>query len=80
MVDAHTHFTLLADGRTYEQMAAESDEFLAMAAVRNAAVHLRSGVTTARDNGARNGLGFALREAINRRLVAGPRLSSPADQ
>lgn len=74
LVDAHTHFTLLADGRSYEEMASESDELLAIAAARNAAIHLRSGVTTARDNGSRNMLGFVLRDAIDRGFVDGPRL------
>jgi imidazolonepropionase-like amidohydrolase len=74
LVDAHTHFTLLADGRSYEAMAAASDEVLARGAARNAAIHLRAGVTTARDNGARSRLGFVLREAIDQGLVEGPRL------
>ncbi len=73
-VDAHVHFTLFADGRPYEAMAAESDAMMAFAAARNALVHLRAGVTTARDNGSRNRLGFALRNAIDRGLIPGPRL------
>ena len=50
-VDAHTHFTLFANGTSYEEMATESNELMLMASVRNAGVHLRAGVTTARDNG-----------------------------
>src|SRR5258708_25194387 len=73
-VDAHVHFTLFADGRPYEAMAAEPDAMMAFAAARNALVHLRAGVTTARDNGSRNRLGFALRDAIDRGLIPGPRL------
>ena len=73
-VDAHVHFTLFADGRSYEEMAAEPDEAMAFAAARNALTHLRAGVTTARDNGSRNRLGFALRDAIERGLIPGPRL------
>lgn len=73
-VDAHVHFTLFADGRSYEEMAAEPDATMAFAAARNALIHLRAGVTTARDNGSRNRLGFALRDAIDRGLAAGPRL------
>src|SRR5262249_40314552 len=42
-VDAHVHFTLFADGRSYEAMAAESDAMMAFAAARNALAHLRSG-------------------------------------
>jgi imidazolonepropionase-like amidohydrolase len=73
-VDAHVHFTLFADGRSYEAMAAESDAMMAFVAARNALVHLRSGVTTARDNGSRNRLGFELKAAIDHGLIAGPRL------
>jgi len=73
-VDAHVHFTLFADGRSYEAMAAEPDAMMAFAAARNALTHLRAGVTTARDNGSRNRLGFALKQAIDRGLVAGPGL------
>jgi imidazolonepropionase-like amidohydrolase len=73
-VDAHTHFTLFADGRSYQDMAAEPDGIMLLAGVRNASAHLSAGVTTARDNGSRGANGFLLREAINRRIVAGPRL------
>jgi len=73
-VDAHVHFTLFADGRSYEAMAAESDVTMAFAAARNALVHLRAGVTTARDNGSRNRLGFELKTAIDHGIIAGPRL------
>lgn len=73
-VDAHTHFTLFADGRPYQDMAAEPDGIMLLASVRNAWTHLAAGVTTARDNGSRGANGFILREAINRGIVAGPRL------
>ena len=73
-VDAHTHFTLFADGRPYQDMAAEPDGMMLLASVRNAWTHLEAGVTTARDNGSRGVNGFILREAINRGIVAGPRL------
>jgi imidazolonepropionase-like amidohydrolase len=73
-VDAHTHFTLFADGRPYQDMAAESDGIMLLAGVRNAWAHLSAGVTTARDNGSRRRNGFVLREAISRGIIAGPRL------
>jgi imidazolonepropionase-like amidohydrolase len=74
LVDAHAHLSLFADGRSYENMAAETDERMAMAGAKNASVHLWSGITTARDNGARNRLGFELRDAIERGVIEGPRL------
>jgi len=79
-VDAHTHMTLLADNRGYEEMASETDSMLLLVAARNARAHLESGVTTARDNGSRGDLALVLRDAINRGILRGPRLlaSGPA--
>ncbi len=74
LVDAHSHFSLAADARTYEGMAEDSDVLMGMVGARNALVHLRAGVTTARDNGARNSVVFELREAIHRGWVVGPTL------
>jgi imidazolonepropionase-like amidohydrolase len=74
LVDAHVHMSLFADGRSYEEMAADSDSLMALAAARNVRTHLLSGVTTARDNGARNRLGFDIRLAIERGYFDGPRL------
>lgn len=74
LVDAHVHMSLFADGRSYEAMAADSDSLMALAAARNVRTHLLSGVTTARDNGARNRLGFDVRLAIERGYLDGPRL------
>jgi imidazolonepropionase-like amidohydrolase len=73
-VDAHAHFTLFADGRSYEQMAAQPDEMMLLAGARNAWRHLSGGVTTARDNGSRGTNGFVLRQAISTGIVPGPRL------
>ena len=74
LVDAHCHLTLLGQGLTYEQEVLHRDELMAVAAVHNAQVMLRSGVTTLRDNGARHGIMFAVREALDRGLLVGPRM------
>jgi imidazolonepropionase-like amidohydrolase len=74
LVDAHCHLTLLGQGLTYEQEIPHSDEFMAVTAVHNAQVMLRSGVTTLRDNGARHGIMFAVREAMDHGLMVGPRM------
>jgi len=74
LIDAHTHVTLAADGRTYEQLMLDSDEVMALVGVRNLELHLRSGVTTLRDNGARNRIAFALKEGLRRGYIRGPRL------
>jgi len=74
LIDVHTHLMLAADGRTYEQAMVDSDEVMALGGVRNLELHLRSGVTTLRDNGARNQIAFALKEGLRRGYIRGPRL------
>lgn len=64
LVDAHVHLSLPGDDRPYEQMALESDEQMVAHGLRNAALHLAAGVTTVRDNGARNRVGFAIRDLV----------------
>src|SRR5712692_6467422 len=74
IVDAHAHLTLAADRRTYEQMALDPDEMMALVCVSNLQRHLATGVTTLRDNGGRNRVTFIVREAIDRGYFIGPRL------
>ena len=74
LIDEHTHLGLAGDGRSYEEMAEDPDEIMVLAGVRNLALHLRAGVTTLRDNGARNAVGFAIREGANRGYFPSPRL------
>jgi imidazolonepropionase-like amidohydrolase len=75
LVDCHSHTTLPGDGTTIEQAAAEPDEIHLLRAAENARVAVESGVTTLRENGAFRRTGFALREALRRGIVWGPRLS-----
>ncbi|MFC7756287.1 amidohydrolase family protein [Tsukamurella soli] len=74
LIDAHCHLTLAGDGRSYAQMATDSDALMALISLRNMQKHLSSGVTTLRDNGGRNTITFAVRDAIERGYVYGPRL------
>ncbi|WP_432826246.1 amidohydrolase family protein [Dactylosporangium sp. CA-092794] len=82
-VDAHAHLSLPADGQSYERVHRLTDEDLLCYARANAELHLRSGVTTIRDNGARGQVGVRLREllapdpAAPRLLVAGRPLTPP---
>ena len=73
-VDAHVHVSLFGDGRSYEQMASDPDELMALVAVENLRRHLANGVTTVRDNGGRNRVPFLVREAIQRGYLTGPRM------
>jgi imidazolonepropionase-like amidohydrolase len=82
-VDVHAHLTLPADGRSYETVHALADCELLEIGRRNALRHLRGGVTTIRDNGARADLGTRLRSELAgqaiapRVLVAGRPLTPP---
>jgi len=68
-IDGHTHITLRADGASYEEMNRDPDDLLSLIALRNLHAHLASGVTTIRDNGGRNSVVFAVREAGRRGYV-----------
>lgn len=74
LIDEHTHLGLAGDGRTYEEMALDPDELMILAGVQNLRRHLAAGVTTLRDNGARNRVGFMLRDGVRRGYLPGPRL------
>ena len=75
LVDVHAHFTLGTGSRTYEAvMAEDSDELMVTRGVANLATHLKSGVTTARDCGARGNTAIDLREIANAESFPGPRL------
>jgi imidazolonepropionase-like amidohydrolase len=74
LVDCHAHPTLFPDRRPFEEQLRAPDEMLALTAVRQLTLHLRSGVTTVRDCAARGQTMFWVREAIRRGYFPGPRL------
>ncbi|HEX2501786.1 MAG TPA: amidohydrolase family protein [Methylomirabilota bacterium] len=74
LVDVHAHPTLPSDRRDLEASLADPDELLTLTAMRQLAIHLRSGVTTVRDCAARGRTMFWVREAIRRGYAVGPRL------
>jgi len=74
LVDAHTHLLSPGDGTVGDDTAMEADDILLLRATKNARTILHSGVTTVRENGAKNRVAFSLREGMRRGLVAGPRV------
>src|SRR5579863_9016093 len=74
LIDAHVHLTLCGCLAPRQTMMRESDDLLLLRAAENARIALLAGITTLRDCGDRNGVTFTLREAIERRVVEGPRL------
>jgi imidazolonepropionase-like amidohydrolase len=73
LIDTHLHFALGA-GANYEEMFQWPDSLQLVSGVLNARLTLESGVTTARDCGARNRVGLDLKEAAYRQLIFAPRL------
>ena len=74
LVDAHTHMNFPGDGTMGDEVGAEDDDILLLRSAYNANVTLKSGVTTARENGAKNRTVLSMKEGIRRNLVAGPRM------
>jgi imidazolonepropionase-like amidohydrolase len=73
-VDAHTHVIAPGDGTPGEGVAATDDDILLLQATANVRRMLNAGITTARENGAKNRTGFSIREGIRRGIVPGPRM------
>lgn len=74
LVDGHTHMMAPGDGTHGDITGAEDDDVLLMRALSNARTFLHAGVTTARENGAKNRVGFSLKEGIQRGLSEGPEM------
>lgn len=74
LIDGHTHLSLAGDGRPYAEMVGESDEMMALIGAMNLRRHLQAGITTIREHGARNKVGFVLKEGVQRGYLPGPRM------
>jgi imidazolonepropionase-like amidohydrolase len=74
LIDGHTHLSLAGDGRNYDEMFSETDEMMVMTGAMNLVKHLQAGITTIREHGARNRVGFALKEGLQRGYIPGPRM------
>jgi imidazolonepropionase-like amidohydrolase len=74
MIDCHTHHNGFGDGRPGEDVAAQPDEVLMLQSARNARDSLFSGVTSIRDNGAKNMTMFRLRDAVRQGIIQAPRM------
>ena len=74
LVDGHTHMMAPGDGTHGDITGAEDDDILLMRAVKNAKTFLDAGVTTARENGAKNKVAFSLKKGIRSGLSEGPEM------
>ena len=74
MVDCHSHHNGFGDGRLGDDLVKLSDEVLTLQSARNARASLFTGVTSFRENGAKNSTMFRLRDAIREGIEIGPRM------
>ena len=74
LIDTHTHLNYPGDGTHTNDVMNDSDDILLMRSIQNAQNYLKLGVTTIRDNGAKNNTTLSLKEGITRGLATGPRL------
>ena len=73
-IEMHTHMHVNSENDAYKQVTTESNDLLLMRAVKAVRETLTSGVTTMRDLGSKNEIPFPIKEAVNKGVIAGPRL------
>lgn len=73
-IDAHVHICLDGSPDPVTKLMAESQTETTLKAAEAARQTLLGGVTTIRDMGGLNGIDLGLRQAINTRLIPGPRM------
>ena len=71
LINSHAHLCVPSGGQPF--YLKQSDEMALLTAVRNMRRELICGITTVRDCGDQNGVLFALRRAVNRGILDGPR-------
>ncbi len=74
LIDGHTHLSLAGDGSDYVEMFSKTDEMMVLIGAQNLRRHLKAGITTIREHGARNKVGFSLKEALAHGYIEGPRM------
>jgi imidazolonepropionase-like amidohydrolase len=73
LIDSHVHLTSDPDTRFWEE-AVDTSEYQSLVGAKNARLTVRAGFTTVRDLGSARLSAFALRDAINKGFVPGPRI------
>jgi len=75
LIDSHVHLMMNHQYKQWDKWVAyHKKEIILLNAGKNILKLLKSGVTTARDCGAYDNIGFVLREAVQEGLIEGPRL------
>jgi imidazolonepropionase-like amidohydrolase len=73
-IDAHIHICMDGSPDPVAASLSESPTLTTLKAAHSARRTLMAGVTTVRDMGAKDGIDFGLRQAINSGLIPGPRM------
>jgi imidazolonepropionase-like amidohydrolase len=73
LIDSHVHLTGDPDDKFW-QAAVDTTEYQSLVGAKNALLTAQAGFTTVRDLGSAKLSAFALRDAINKGLVPGPRI------
>jgi imidazolonepropionase-like amidohydrolase len=73
-IDAHIHICMDGSPDPVAASLSESPTITTLKASLSARKTLKAGVTTVRDMGAKDGIDFGLRQAINSGLIPGPRM------
>ena len=74
LIDGHTHTSMPGDGRIYAEYLTASDEMMVAIGAMNLRRHLQAGITTIREHGARNMVGFTIQAAVRAGYLPGPRM------
>jgi imidazolonepropionase-like amidohydrolase len=72
LINSHAHLCVPSGGQPFYME--QSDEMALLTAVRNMQTEQAAGITTVRDCGDQNGVLFALRRAVQREILDGPRM------
>jgi imidazolonepropionase-like amidohydrolase len=75
LIDLHVHLSY-DPGTPWYMETVITDEYQALVGAKNAALTLKAGFTTVRDVGSAPDVGFALRDAIAKGMIIGPRVQS----
>ncbi len=72
LINSHAHLCAPSGGQPF--YLEQSDEMALLTAVRNMRAEQTAGITTVRDCGDQNGVLFALRRAVQQKILDGPRM------
>lgn len=76
LIDAHVHLSFSASKNPLNEILIENDHEILLRQISNAQTALRTGITTLRDCGAKGLSILSLQDAIDSKLISGPRIVS----